>query len=152
MMILEDTELVCLPLFWTLQPRLASNLRSSGSLSQSSEIADVHHHSVWLFLWFVFVFTLCVWMLYLHVCIYTSYISGAFGELKSVKSPGTRVTDSCVSTCGYRELTQSLCKGSVCPLPPSHLPGLIVCFSFSTLDRKVSMVTNSLLCWKQTFA
>lgn len=72
MMILEDTELVCLPLFWTLQPRLASNLRSSGSLSQS-------------------------------------------------------------------------CKGSVCPSPPSHLPGLIVCFSFSTLVRKVSMVTNSLL-------
>lgn len=105
-----------------------------------------------LTLWFFFVFTLRVWMFYLHVCICTTYVSSAFGEQKSVRSSGPGVTDSCVSTCGYRELTQSPHKGSVCPSPPSHLPGLIVNFSFSTRVRKISMVTNSLLCWKQIFA
>lgn len=149
-MSLEDTKLVCSPLFWTLQPRLASNLWSSGSLSQSLRLL-LCTTMAFDFLWFFFVFTLCVWMFYLHVCICTTYISGAFGEQKSVRSPGTGVTDSCVSTCGYRELTQSLRKGSVCPSPPSRFPGLIVRFSFSTLVRKVSMVTNSLLCWKQIF-
>lgn len=49
-----------------------------------------------LTLWFFFVFTLRVWMFSLHVCICTIYISGALGEQKSVRSPGTGVTDSCI--------------------------------------------------------
>jgi hypothetical protein len=89
----------------------------------------------------IFRFMLCIWVFYLHICMCTSYVTGACGGQKTGSDPETRVTDDCKPPCNCWELnlssvwaTSVLNHRAISPAPESVLFPLEFLFLALTLD------------------